>query len=90
MSAASDYEERKIFLERLNCLVKDECKEIFLIIKRSGVPWSENFNGIFFDINAVPAETFEKLKSFMEFCMTNRKEQENRIRQMEALKSETV
>jgi hypothetical protein len=83
-----DYEDRKLFLERLPTLVKDEFEEIFRIVKNSGVPWSENSNGIFFDINAVPDDIFEKLKGFMEFCMTNRAEQEERIRLMEALKTD--
>ncbi len=85
-----DYEDRKLFLERLPSLVKDEFEEIFRIVKQSGVPWSENSNGIFFDINAVPIDIFVKLKGFMEFCMTNRAEQEERIRVMEALKTETA
>jgi hypothetical protein len=85
-----DYEDRKLFLERLPSLVKDEFEEIFRIIKQSGIPWSENSNGIFFDINAVPTDIFVKLKGFMEFCMTNRAEQEERIRVMEALKTETA
>ncbi len=85
-----EYEDRKLFLERLPSLVKDEFEEIFRIVKQSGIPWSENSNGIFFDINAVPVDIFLKLKGFMEFCMTNRAEQEERIRVMEALKTETA
>ncbi len=86
----ADYDERKIFLEHLPSLVKDEFEEIFRIVRTSGIPWSENSNGIFFDINAVPADIFQKLKGFMEFCMTNRAEQEERIRLMEALKADGV
>ncbi len=83
-----DYDERKLFLERLPCLVKDEYEEIFRIIKQSGIPWSENSNGVFFDINAIPNDIFQRLKNFMEFCMANRADQEARIRVMEALKTE--
>jgi hypothetical protein len=85
-----DYEDRKLFLERLPALVKDEYEEIFRIVKQSGIPWSENSNGVFFDINAVPIDIFLKLKSFMEFCMANRADQEARIRAMEALKTEAT
>jgi hypothetical protein len=88
--SASDYEDRKAFLERLPGLVKDEFEEIFRIVKQAGIPWSENSNGIFFDINALPTDVFEKLKGFMEFCMRNRAEQDERIRRMEALKTEVV
>jgi hypothetical protein len=88
--SASEYEDRKSFLERLPGLVKDEFEEIFRIVKQSGIPWSENSNGIFFDVNALPADVFEKLKGFMDFCMQNRAEQEERIRMMEVLKTEVL
>ena len=85
---SGDYEDRKLFLERLPCLVKDEYEEIFRIIRNAGIPWSENSNCVFFDINAIPGDIFQKLKSFMEFCMANRADQEARIRAMEALKTD--
>ncbi len=88
--SASEYEDRKSFLERLPALVKDEFEEIFRIVKQSGIPWSENSNGIFFDVNALPTDVFEKLKGFMDFCMQNRVEQEERIRMMEVLKTEVL
>jgi hypothetical protein len=88
--SGSEYEDRKSFLERLPGLVKDEFEEIFRIVKQSGIPWSENSNGIFFDINALPNDVFEKLNGFMDFCMQNRVDQEERIRMMEVLKTEVL
>jgi len=67
-----EYDERKLFLEELKSLVKAEQEEIFRIIKGEKIEYSENSNGIFFDISAIPAEIFEKMKQFMEFCRKNR------------------
>ncbi len=60
--SASEYEDRKSFLERLPALVKDEFEEIFRIVKQSGIPWSENSNGIFFDVNALPTDVLKSLR----------------------------
>jgi hypothetical protein len=84
-----EYDERNIFLERLELLVKSEHEEVFRIIKRNEDNWSENSNGIIFDVATLKKDTFEKLKNFMEFCMKNRKEQEERQKEMEALRSES-
>jgi hypothetical protein len=84
-----EYEERKEFMEKLNILVKSEYEEIFRIIKRNEDEWSENSNGIFFDVATLKKDTFDNLRVFMNFCMENRKEQEQRQKEMEALRSET-
>ena len=84
-----EYDDRKIFLEQLDLLVKSEYEEIFRIIKRNEDNWSENSNGIIFDVSSLQKDTFEKLKNFMEFCMKNRKEQEERQKEMEALRLQT-
>ena len=67
-----EYDERKLFLEELKTLVKAEQEEIFRIIKAEKIEYSENSNGIFFDISSIPADIFEKMKQFMEFCRKNR------------------
>jgi hypothetical protein len=83
-----NYTDRKLFAERLSLLSKSEYEEIFRILKRANEQWSENSNGIFFDVNSLSDATFEKMQFFMEFCMKSRVEQEERLRAIEALKAE--
>ena len=84
-----EYEERKLFAEKLSNLVKSEYEEIYRILKRANEQHSENTNGIFFNINEISADTFDKMKIFMEFCMENRSEQEERLKALEALRGVT-
>ena len=82
-----NYTERALFAERLAQLSKSEYQEVFRILKRNNEQWSENSNGIFFDINGVSTGTFDKLQFFMNFCMKNRSDQEERMKVIEALKA---
>lgn len=79
-----EYEERKRILVELKKLVKSEQEQIFLILKRYKVDFSENSNGVFFDLNRVPKEPFEEMRKFLTFCQTNRKDFEARDREMES------
>ncbi len=67
-----EYDERKRFLEDLKRLVKEEQENIYRILKQSGEDFSENSNGIFFDLTKVKMDTFQKMKAYMEFCSKNR------------------
>ena len=79
-----EYEDRKRVLGELKKLVKSEQEQIFLIIKRCRMDYSENSNGIFFDLSRVPQEAFDEMKKFLAFCQTNRNDFEVRERQMES------
>ena len=68
-----DYEKRRIFLNTIKALSKVEQEEIYRIIKDSSAEYSENSNGIFFDVCKLPAHTFERMNQYVEFC---KKEQE--------------
>jgi hypothetical protein len=78
-----EYEERKVFLEELKRLVTVEQEEIFRILKKNKCEYSENSNGIFFDVSRIPNEAFREMKSFLTFCQANRKNFEIRDREME-------
>lgn len=78
-------EKRKSFLQNLKILVKSEYEEIFRIIKQYDVPYSENSNGIFFDVNTIPNIPFEKMCEFLEFCIIQRKHEEHRKKEIEEL-----
>ncbi len=78
-----EYEERKLFLEELKKLVVSEQEEIFRILKKNNCEFSENSNGVFFDISKLPTPVFLKMKEFLSFCQANRKNFEIRDREME-------
>lgn len=90
MSASSntltneEYEERKRVLNELKKLVKAEQEQIFFILKRHKVEFSENSNGVFFDLNRVSKEPFAEIQKFLTFCQTNRNDFEARDRAMES------
>jgi hypothetical protein len=67
-----EYDERKQFLEDMKNLVKSEQEAIFRILKTEKAEYSENSNGIFFDVTKLATPLFMKLKEYMEFCRKNR------------------
>lgn len=77
-SAASltqeEYDQRKFFADEVKLLTVNEMEEIYKILKARKAEYSENSNGIFFDVSKLPAETFVELQTFMVFCMKNRAE----------------
>jgi hypothetical protein len=69
---SEEYDQRKEFLDSMKILVKGEQEEVYRILRTYHCELSENSNGVFFDICKVPAEAFEALKAFMQFCKQNR------------------
>lgn len=72
--APEEYERRKSFLDRLSGLTKSEYIEIIRILKKHEFPYSENDNGIFFNVCNVSQDLFDALELFMNFAQTNRKD----------------
>lgn len=79
-----EYEERKRVLQELSKLVKSEQEQIFFILKRHKMEYSENSNGVFFDLGRISREPFEEIQKFLTFCQTNRNDFEARDKQMES------
>jgi hypothetical protein len=73
-----DYEQRKEFCKEMNNLSRSELEELYRILRREGGTFSENSNGIFFDVAALPAPVFEALWKFLQFCKSNAKDLEER------------
>ena len=71
---SKEYDERKQFLEDIKQLVKSEQEALFRILKTEKGDFTENSNGIFFDVSKLPIPLFKKLKEYMEFCRKNRDE----------------
>jgi len=69
-----EYERRKAFLENLKKLHTSEYIDIVKILKAENVSYSENSNGIFFDVAILIQSTFDRLEKFMNFVHLNRQE----------------
>ena len=73
-----DYERRKELSKDIATLSRSELEELYRILRREGGEFSENSNGIFFDVANLPAHVFEALFKFINFCKTNAKSLEER------------
>jgi hypothetical protein len=73
-----EYEMRRHFLEDLKILSKTEHMHMFDLIKKESIEYTENSNGVFFDISKVSADMFQVLYTYMNFCKTTRTEQTER------------
>ena len=67
-----EYDERKKFLDEIRMLDKSELEELYRILKKSKAEYSENSNGVFFDLCKLPAEVFEEMLKFMQFAQKTR------------------
>ena len=83
--ADDDYEQRKEFCKEINTLSRSELEEIYRILRREGGVFSENSNGIFFDVAKLQQPAFEVLEKYMNFVHTNRKELAEREKLMNKL-----
>ncbi len=70
--SAAEYEERKLLLEGIKKLVKSEQELLFSILKTEKVDFSENSNGIFFDVAKLTPVAYRACKNFIDFCQLNR------------------
>jgi hypothetical protein len=75
---ADDYNRRKEMCREIGSLSRPELEELYRILRREGGEFSENSNGIFFDVAGLPANVFEALWKFIEFCKSNASELEKR------------
>jgi len=85
----SEYDQRKTFLDDIKNLTKDECKEMYRILKKNNVSLSENSNGIFFDLALLTSESFKELETFMTLCKTQHNDESARVKEMENFRVDT-
>jgi hypothetical protein len=83
---ASGYDERKKIFEYLKVLVKPEQEEIFRIIRKTRENYTENSNGIFFDLATVTDDTFNQIKEYIDFCLKTRQEDAERLKELETIR----
>lgn len=67
-----EYERRKTFLDSLKGLTKSEYIEIIRLLQKHEVVYSENHNGIFLNLTALPQHVFDDLQQFLVFTQQNR------------------
>ena len=85
-----EYERRKLFLEELKTLSKEQYEDIFRILKRNNVEYSENSNGIFFDVLLLSDDIFKQLEQYIEFSKVQTKSEEDRTHELDVLRSEAI
>jgi hypothetical protein len=83
---ATTYEERKKVFETMKLLVKPEQEEIFRIIRKNKENYTENSNGIFFDLSVLMDNTFLQISEYLNFCLKTRQEHECRLKELETIR----
>ena len=84
-----EYEQRKNFLEELKRLTPDQYEDVFRIIKRNDIEYSENSNGIFFDLSQISTDIFKQLEQLILLSKVQTKSEEVRTSELNVLRSET-
>lgn len=82
----TSYEDRKKVFEHIKVLVKPEQEEIFRIIRKTKENYTENSNGIFFDLSTVSDEAFQQIKEYLDFCLKTRQEDAERLKELETIR----
>jgi hypothetical protein len=82
----SSYEERKQVFEHIKLLVQPQQEEVFRIIRKTKENYTENSNGIFFDLSSVSDETFYQIKEYLDFCLKTRQEDTERLKELETIR----
>jgi len=75
---AEEYDRRKRFLDCLKTLTRAEHIEIVRILQKYEVSYSENLNGVFFNLGLLSQPAFDALELFMKFTNSNKKNLEDR------------
>ena len=68
---------RKTLMDRISALGQTEHAEIFRILKKHGVPHTQNKNGVFVNITTVSDDIVQEVSEFVSFCSRNNKELED-------------
>lgn len=53
---------------KIQSLDDDNQKTVLKILREDNIMYTENTNGVFFDIMALPKETLDKIIKLIEFC----------------------
>ena len=83
-----EYDSRKELLENMKALSKTEKEDIFRILKNENEQFSENSNGIFFDVATIKKTTFVEILNMITLSKQKKQEQDERLKEMEKLREE--
>ena len=81
-----DSQTRNYIFDHVKSLVPSEYEEIFRIIRKNKEAYSENSNGIFFDLSGVSQDTLNKIKEYLDFCLKTRQDDQNRLKDLESIR----
>lgn len=79
------YEERRNLFEAIKSMTQTEYEEIFRILKNNKETYTENSNGIFFDVSSISDETYKDMNQYILFCRKNKENYEERAEIMKLL-----
>ena len=81
-----DKSDRKSLFDNIKILDTPEQEEIFRIIRKTKESYTENSNGIFFDLSTISDETFNLIKEYINFCLKTRYEHDLRLKELENIR----
>ena len=81
-----NHEERRKLFDNIKILVNSEQEEIFRIIKKTKENYTENSNGIFFDLSTISESTFVQINEYLNFCLKTRQEDALRLNELETIR----
>jgi len=81
-----DKSDRKSLFDNIKILDMPEQEEIFRIIRKTKESYTENSNGIFFDLSTISDETFNLIKEYINFCLKTRYEHDLRLKELENIR----
>ena len=64
--------KKKFIIDTVKKFCKVELIEIFKIIKKYNIKYTENSNGIFINLNIVNENILDEIKLFIDFCITKK------------------
>ena len=73
-----EYERRRAFVETMKNMNQAEYIEIARILRKNGVPISENRSGMYFDLAKISQKIFDEILHFHDFVLQNNAELDRR------------
>jgi|TARA_B110000971_G_C19834481_1_gene419582 hypothetical protein len=84
------YNIKKDLITNIKSLSRDEHVQIFCIIKKAKVKYTENNNGIFINLQNVNTRVINKLLKFVEFAKVNNSELEKKNKIIDNIRQNTM
>lgn len=86
---SSTYDDRKKIFDTMKILVKSEQEEIYRIIRKSKETYTENSNGIFFDMASISEASYLQIKEYLDFCLKTREDMDNRQKEIDIIRTQS-